>query len=302
MTERNDLQNGALSTLDLTTGARARVTLRPGIAQFGIWAPDGEQVIFSSLEDGAPRLYRKSVPGSSPEVAVVPSLSQQNMFPTDWSRDGQWVLYSAPAVTAWDIFALRLGDLTVRPLVQLPKNQIQARLSPNRRWIAYASDETGRYEVYVQSFDDTSDRTLLSTRGGSQPTWRRDGREIFYIAGDGTMMAVPVTSGPRFEHRVERVLFHTRSQEVLTPFAASYAVGSDGTKFLIRSEIPVGASRTISVITNVLANRRPWWVGLSSWPGGWLIIVATVGALALVWLNRLLTSTRRRRPERSAAA
>jgi eukaryotic-like serine/threonine-protein kinase len=107
----------------------------------------------------------------------------------------------------------------------------------------------------VQSFDDASGKTVLSTRGGSQPTWGRDGREIFYIAADGVMMAVAVRSEPRFEYRAERALFRTRSQQVLAPFAVSYAVNADGTKFLIRSEIPVGASRTVSVITNALSKR-----------------------------------------------
>ena len=243
VTERIDSQSDALSTIDLKTGARVRLTLAPGVAHFGIWAPDGKQVIFSSLEDGAPRLYRKSVPGNSPEMALVPSLPHPNMFPTDWSLDGQWVLSSAPGTTAWDIFALRMGDLTVRPLVQSPQNQIQARLSPNGRWIAYASDESGRYEVYVQSFDDASGKTVLSTRGGSQPTWGRDGRELFYIAADGMMMAVAVSERTpiRVPCRARAVSVRGRSR-CWRHLRSSYAVDSDGTKFLIRSEISVAAS------------------------------------------------------------
>jgi Tol biopolymer transport system component len=250
VTERIDSQSDALSVIDLKSGARVRVTLAPGIAHFGIWAPDSAQVIYSSLEDGAPRLYRKIVPGSSPELPVVPSLRHPNMFPTDWSRDGQWVLYSAPGQHAWDVFALRLADSTAHPVVQAPQNQIQARLSPNARWIAYASDESGRFEVYVQSFDDASGKTLVSTHGGAQPTWRRDGGELFYLAGDGTMMAVPVRTDGQFEHGAEVPLFHTRPQEVLAPFAPSYAVGADGKNFLIRSELLLDAYRTITVVAN----------------------------------------------------
>ena len=256
LTERIDSQNDALSMIDLKTGVREQLTLAPGIAHFGVWAPDSQQVIYSSLEDGAPRLYRKIVPGNSPEVPVVPSERQPNMFPTDWSTDGQWVLYSAPGSMAWDVFALRIGDSTARPLIRSPQNQIQARLSPNARWIAYASDESGRFEVYVRSFDDASGKTLVSTRGGSQPTWRRDGRELFYVAADGAMMAVPVTSESRFEHGAEFTLFHTRSQQVLAPFAPSYAVAADGKKFLIRSELTMAAYRTITVVANVPPNHE----------------------------------------------
>jgi eukaryotic-like serine/threonine-protein kinase len=255
VTERIDSQNDALSMIDLKTGGRERVTLAPGIAHFGVWAPDSKQVIYSSLEEGVPRLYRKIVPGNSSEVPVVPSVRQPNMFPTDWASDGQWVLYSAPGSMAWDVFALRMGDSTAYPVVQSPQNQIQARLSPNARWIAYASDESGRFEVYVQSFDDAGGKTLVSTRGGSQPTWRRDGREIFYLAADGAMMAVPVTSESRFEHGPELTLFHLPSQQILAPFAPSYAVGPDGKKFLIRSELTIGAYRTITVVANVPPNR-----------------------------------------------
>lgn len=255
VTERIDSQNDALSIIDLKTSVRERLTLAPGIAHFGIWAPDSNQVIYSSIEDGVPRVYRKIVPGNSPQVPVVPSLRQPNMFPTDWSTDGQWVLYSAPGSMAWDIFALRIGDSTAHPVVSSPQNQIQARLSPNTRWIAYASDESGRFEVYVQSFDDASGKTLVSTRGGSQPTWRRDGREIFYVAADGAMMAVPVTSESRFEHGPEITLFHMPSQQVLAPFAPSYAVGPDGKKFLIRSELTTGAYRTITLVANVQPSR-----------------------------------------------
>ncbi len=256
VTERIDSQTDHLSMIDLQSSVRERVTLVPGIAHFGVWGPDSREVIYSALEQGMPRLYRKVVPGTSPEVAVVPSEQQANMFPTDWSTDGQWVLYSAPGSMAWDVFALRLSDSTAYPVVHSPQNQIQARLSPNARWIAYASDESGRFEVYVQSFDDASGRTLVSTRGGSQPTWRRDGREIFYIASDGAMMAVPVTSESRFEHGPEVALFQGQPQEVQAPFAPRYAVAADGRTFLLRSELAMGPSRTITVVTNVLPNRK----------------------------------------------
>jgi Tol biopolymer transport system component len=255
VTERVD-SGDALSTIDLTTGTRTRVTLAPGVAHFGVWAPDGDHVIFSSIEDGVPRLYRKDVRGNRPEVAVVPSLPHPNMFPTDWSQDGQWVTYMAPGPTGWDVFALRMQDSTVRALVQSPQNQIQARLSPNGRWVAYASDESGRFEVYVQAFDDASDKTLVSTNGGSQPMWRRDGRELFYLAADGTMMAIPVTSDSRFQHGAELALFHTPPQDVVAPFTASYAVSADGQRFLIMPEQKAGAYRTVSVVVNALAKRE----------------------------------------------
>ena len=250
VTERISPQQDTLSMIDLASGDRSRVTLAPGAAHFGVWAPDNRQVAFSSLEDGLPRLYRTTVPGTTGDVAIVPSVSQPNMFPTGWSPDGAWVLYTSPGGLAWDVFAVRLSDSRSRPVVQAAHNQIQARLSPNGRWIAYASDESGRFEVYVQSFEDGTVKTLVSSHGGSQPAWRHDGRELFYVAADGTMMAVAVSSGSRFEHQTETALFPTRSQEVLAPFLPGYAVSADGSRFLVRSAALGGPPVTVTVVVN----------------------------------------------------
>jgi Tol biopolymer transport system component len=248
VTERIDAQNDTLSMIDLATGVRTRVTLTPGVAHFGVWSPDSREVIYGAIERGTSRLARRVVPGNNVEVAVLPSRELPNLLPTDWSGDGEWVLYSSPATMAWDVFALRLRDGVVRPVIEAPLNQIQARLSPDGRWIAYASDDAGRFDVYVQAFADGSGRTLVSTRGGSQPSWRHDGRELFYLASDGTYMAVPVTAGPRFEPGPEAALFRTPRQDVLAPFAASHAVSADGRSFLIRPEVVSAAYRTITVV------------------------------------------------------
>ena len=219
-----------------------------------MWAPDSRQVVFSSVENGVPHLYRTTVAGNDGDVAIVPSISQPNMFPTGWSPDSEWVLYTAPGGMAWDVFAVRLADSRSRPVVEAPQNQIQARLSPNGRWIAYASDESGRFEIYVQSFEDGTGKVLVSSHGGSQPAWRQDGRELFYVAADGTMMAVAVSSGARFEHGSETMLFATRSQEVLPPFTASYAVSADGNRFLLRSAALGAPPATVTVVVNGQAN------------------------------------------------
>jgi serine/threonine protein kinase/Tol biopolymer transport system component len=249
VTERTGQQD-VLSMVDLRTGDRSRVTLAPGVAHFGVWAPDRRQVVFSSLENGVPHLYRTMVAGNDGDVAIVPSISHPNMFPTGWSPDGQWLLYTAPGGKAWDVFAVRLADSHSRPVVAAPRNQIQARLSYNGRWIAYASDESGRFEIYVQSFEDGTGKVLVSSHGGSQPAWRQDGRELFYVAADGTMIAVAVSSGARFEHGTETALFATRSPEVLAPFVGSYAVSADGSRFLLRSASPGAPPPTVTVVVN----------------------------------------------------
>jgi len=197
-----------------------------------------------------PHLYRTTVAGNGSDVAIVPSISTPNMFPTGWSPDSEWVLYTTPGGMAWDVFAVRLADSRSRPVVVAPQNQIQARLSYNGRWVAYASDESGRYEVYVQSFQDGTGKVLVSTHGGSQPAWRQDGRELFYVAADGTMMAVAVSSGSRFEHGAQTPLFATRSQEVLAPFVASYGVSANGGRFLLRAASIGAPPSTVTVVVN----------------------------------------------------
>ena len=119
--------------------------------------------------------------------------------PTDWSADGQYLIYEGEEAAS-DIWVLRLtGDRKVSAYVQTPANESQGKLSPDGHWLAYTSDTSGRFEIYVQSFPEPGDRITVSPNGGSSARWRRDGKELFYLAPDGTLMAAPVGSGQPLE-------------------------------------------------------------------------------------------------------
>ena len=142
------------------------------------------------------------------------------------------------------------------PLVQTEFNEHEARFSPDGRYVAYISDETGRYEVYIQPVPGAPSgpgaRWPVSNGGGRQPEWRRDSKELFYIAPDRKLMAVPVTPGPKFEVGVPRALFETRIEPYTEITGRHYAVTADGRRFLINTEMEASAAKPapITVVLN----------------------------------------------------
>jgi len=134
-----------------------------------------------------------------------------------------------------------------------PFNEIQARFAPNMRWIAYASDESGQFEVYVRPYpaNPATDREVkISPAGGMQPEWRRDGKELFYIAADGKMMAVSVSIDGDFQALSPRALFDVEVPESAAPFPTHYAVTRDGQRFLVNTVVDQPVRSGLTVILN----------------------------------------------------
>jgi hypothetical protein len=178
-----------------------------------------------------------------------------NIFPTDWSPDGHFILYhSAYADTGYDIFYLPLiGDRTPRVFVRTPAADLHARFSPDGRWVAYSAAESGRYQIYVQPFPNAADgRWQLSIDGGTEPRWRGDGKEVFFIGADRRMMAVPIApgTGASLEHSRPIPLFATRVADLANPYRTSYAVTADGQRFLINSVADDAPPPSITVVVN----------------------------------------------------
>lgn len=180
--------------------------------------------------------------------------------PLDWSRDGRSILHSiADAKIRQDLAILPVtGDRKLVPLVQTEFNERDARFSPDGRFVAYSSDGTGRYEVYIQPVPPTGAKWPVSSGGARQPEWRRDGKELYYIAPDRKLMAVAVTTGPKFEAGAPRALFETRVAPYTGITGRSYAVTADGRRFLINTEMEAAASKPapITVVVN-------WQAGVS---------------------------------------
>jgi Tol biopolymer transport system component len=213
----------------------ARATLTPvttgkGSSQAPRWSPDGTRLVYRGTRMGSRNLWRKTVDDAIGEERVTTGEGVQT--PGSWSADGRWLVYydSDPA-TGFDVWALPSGgDRKPRAVVRTPFAEQYPRLSPDGRWLAYTSNESGRSEVLVQSFPEPAGRTQISTNGGIEPVWSRDGRELFYLNGDA-MMAVEIRTSPTFTAGSPRKLFEGRY--VPSPNGvSSYDVSQDGQRFL----------------------------------------------------------------------
>jgi hypothetical protein len=211
------------------------------------------RLAFASNRTGIFNLYVKASNGSGAEARLVDS--PNNMIPQDWSRDGRWLLYyEVHPTTGRDLWALGMTspDLTPRVVANTPAQEVLAQFSPDGRWVAYQTNESGRFEVVVQPFPAAGGKWQVSAAGGVAPRWRADGKELYFLAPDATMMAVPVTAaGPSFAAGTPVALFPSRSRgggSVATD-RPPYAVARDG-RFLINQPVADTTAAPITLILN----------------------------------------------------
>jgi serine/threonine-protein kinase len=221
------------------------------------WSRDGRDVLFISNRAGSLALYRQRADGSTPAQKVASD--PRELGEGFESRDGQWlVLRSADAVCC-DILAMRRGvDSTPKPLVATSFRERSPSLSPDGKWLAYASDETGRFEVFVRPFPDAqSAKWQVSTAGGSSPHWSGQGNELFYLDGANEMQSAHVTTRPTFGIVSKERLF-SASGYFVSPWAQAYDVAPDGQRFLmLRVGTATGAQPvSLVLVENFLTELR----------------------------------------------
>jgi Tol biopolymer transport system component len=217
--------------IDLERGEQTRLTegMRP------LSSPDAARVVFTTdRATGVSDIYTRAVRGDRDEILVQ---SAENKVSNDWSRDGRFFVFaSLSQQTKWDLWTLPMDEArTPRPFLQTPFNESQAQLSPSGQWIAYNSDETGRFEVYLQSFPDGGNKRAVSVGGGTEPQWRDDERELFYVGPEGAVMSVDVVPGSPLRLGTPTLLFRAplaRSGMNL----AHYDVSPDGQRILVHAE------------------------------------------------------------------
>lgn len=215
---------------DLETGRRSRLTTSDARQSALNWSPDGTQVIFNMGRDLRLDLYRKALNDIGPAEPLV--VDGSNKWPMGWSADGRLLLFvvATTGPTQGDLWVLPLdGDRKPYAVLQTQASEHQGRLSPDGRWIAYASTASGRDEVYVAPLSGAP-TVPISMGGAGQPRWRRDGRELFYLMEDGTIMSAEVNGeGSDFRVGTKQALFRVRALRVRYP----YDVTADGQRFLV---------------------------------------------------------------------
>ncbi|HEV8486662.1 MAG TPA: hypothetical protein VGV87_24160, partial [Blastocatellia bacterium] len=255
---RVESRTGAINIwlMDLARGTASPFTFEQTIDFAPIWSPDGNRIVFASLRDGPPNLLQKVSNSAGNEEPLLKNFIPK--IPFDWSRDGRFIIYGViDPKTSWDLWVLPLdGDRTPIPFLQTDADERQAQFSPNGKWVAYASIESGRTEVYVRPFPAAAGKWQVSTGGGEQPRWRRDGRELFYLSADHKLIAVEVnTEGPTFEHHTPNALFVTRVGGIDTP-GDYYAVTADGQRFLLNNLVEEAGHTPITVVVNWTADLK----------------------------------------------
>jgi Tol biopolymer transport system component len=221
-----------------------------------IWSPDGANIVFVSDRSGLGNLYEKPTSGAANEEEILKT--DERKWPSDWSRNEQYVAFiSASPTTKLDLWVLPMfGDRKPIPFLQTSFNEDGARFSPDGHFIAYYSDDSGPYEVYVQPFPASGAKWQISSGGGLQPRWRGDGKELFFMAPNKNLMAVDVNLGNgTFEAGVPKMLFQTRSIGYPGP-RNTYECSADGQRFLMNSLQSDAGSIPVNVVLNWTADLK----------------------------------------------
>jgi Tol biopolymer transport system component/DNA-binding winged helix-turn-helix (wHTH) protein len=254
---RKDLatNNNDLWLTDALGDNPVKFTFDLGSDLLGLWSPDSQRIVWTSTRNGSFDLYEKEVSSKGQDTLLL--RSELPKFPLDWSPDGRYLLYrQIGPQTNHDIFVLPTsGDRKPFPYLQTPAMENGGAFSPDGRWIAYASDESGRVEVYVESFPTHSGKRQISPAGGAGPRWRADGKELYYYSSDGRLMAVFVTGGDvTLTTGTPMALFAFRPAGAIT--VPSYAVTRNGERFLLSAIVDTDPKAPLSVVQN-------WTVGIA---------------------------------------
>jgi hypothetical protein len=251
-------RNRDIWIIDIARNIRSRLTSDPGTDTAPVWSPDGTRIAFEGRRSGKASLRQQLVDGTAADESLRDvSGSITDTDPSGWSADGRFIAYtlagaifpgSGSAMTA-DVWVLPLfGDRKPFPVAQTAFLETGGVFSPDGRWIAYTSNESGQPNVYVQPFLRAGGKYPVSRDGGSHPVWRADGKELFYLSAAATMMAVPINATGQLEGGEPQTLFQP-GRPILTRGQA-YAVTKDGGRFLVNVDFRRSNVAPLTVVVN----------------------------------------------------
>jgi Tol biopolymer transport system component len=234
---------------DFSRETLTRFTFEGIVNLNAVWTPDGKRITFQSTKEGPPNIYWQRADGSGGLERLT--TSQNSNVPMSWSPDGQQLTFiEVSPSTQRDIWVLRMSDRKAQPFLRTPFDESVPRFSPDGHWLAYVSNESGRYEVYVQPYPGPGGKWQISTEGGTEPAWNPSGHELFYRSGD-KMMAVDIATQPSFAAGKPRALFEGRYVATAAT-SPNYDVSPDGQRFLMLKSADAGEAAPMQI--NVVLN------------------------------------------------
>jgi dipeptidyl aminopeptidase/acylaminoacyl peptidase len=245
---------GDIWAIDAATGISSRLTTDPSWDFGPLWSRDGSTVIFGSIRSGRQSLYQTALASSGMDQLLLSS--PDALGPSDWSfTSGLVVLQN---MTQFKVGVMATADKRSPNLgFRSPFAEADGRLSPDGRWLAYTSNESGTWDVYVRSFPALDQKWRISPDGGSRPAWRPDGKELFFMAPDQTLMATPIAGGTQLSAGVPRPLFQMRTVPVPpTQARRQYAVSSQGDRFLVNTVVEPAVPTPVTIMLNWPAALR----------------------------------------------
>jgi dipeptidyl aminopeptidase/acylaminoacyl peptidase len=250
--------SGDIWVLDRERGVGTRLTFDPRNESAPIWSPDDRRILFFGNFPDRNDLFMVASDGTG-VIETILSNGADNL-PSDWSSDGKFILLQSSkgaGLSNTDLWIYSLEEKKAEPWIASPYAERQARFSPDRKWIAYASNESGRVEVYVRGFMPAGGKWRVSSDGGYSPVWRPDGKELFFISADGKVMSVALRPGATFDGAAATPLFRIPGDILDLSVVTQYDVSPDGQRFLMNLDTPAKEQRMITLITNWPSLLKP---------------------------------------------